>query len=239
MMTRDERNEYHRRRRRDPAKAEMNERQRARAREWKRENAEKVKEYKTRWDAARREMRPPKPPRPLTARQIARAAGATRYIGGACAMCHGRERMVSNAGCAKCLTEATTRRQRANGFAAQKRFMSGPYKERPETKLRRALRRRFKKALARGAKVGRVIRDLGCTISELKDYIAAQFEIGMSWDNYGQWHLDHKLPLARFDLSDRQEFLRACHYTNLQPLWARDNWSKGARSRQEDANTAD
>lgn len=52
----------------------------------------------------------------------------------------------------------------------------------------------------------------------------------MSWDNYGERHVDHIKPCAKFDLSKPDE-QRACfHYTNLQPLWAKDNIAKGCRS---------
>lgn len=60
-------------------------------------------------------------------------------------------------------------------------------------------------------------------------HLEAQFAEGMSWDNYGEWHVDHIKPCALFNLllADEQE---ACfHYTNLQPLWGPDNCSKGAR----------
>ena len=48
----------------------------------------------------------------------------------------------------------------------------------------------------------------------------------MTWDNWGDWHLDHIIPLSHFDLSDRKQLKQACHYTNMQPLWAADNLSK-------------
>ena len=68
---------------------------------------------------------------------------------------------------------------------------------------------------------------LGCSFEHAKTYIENQFQPGMTWDNYGEWHIDHKHPLSLFDLSDREQFLKACHYTNLQHLWAIDNLKKG------------
>jgi hypothetical protein len=101
--------------------------------------------------------------------------------------------------------------------------------------LRSRLRRRLRSALKNNHKVGSAVRDLGCSIENLKSYIEQKFyphlETGeqMTWDNYGKWHIDHIRPLASFDLSDRCQFLEACHYTNLQPLWAEDNLKKGAK----------
>jgi hypothetical protein len=48
-------------------------------------------------------------------------------------------------------------------------------------------------------------------------------------DNYGKWHIDHIKPLASFNLELKEEFMQACHYSNLQPLWAIGNIKKGAR----------
>jgi hypothetical protein len=62
-----------------------------------------------------------------------------------------------------------------------------------------------------------------------KLHIEQQFVDGMTWDNWGEWHLDHIRPLASFNLVDRDQFLTACHYSNYQPLWATDNLIKGAQ----------
>ena len=61
----------------------------------------------------------------------------------------------------------------------------------------------------------------------------------MTWDNYGNghgyWNIDHKIPLSIVDLTNREEFLKVCHYTNLQPMWAIENIIKGNKvSPQED-----
>jgi hypothetical protein len=96
-------------------------------------------------------------------------------------------------------------------------------------KIKFNLRNRIRIAIKFGYKAGSAVRDLGCSIEECKKYIESQFQEGMTWDNWGRngWYLDHKIPLALFDLTDREQFLKACHYTNLQPLWAKDNLSKG------------
>lgn len=96
-------------------------------------------------------------------------------------------------------------------------------------KLRKILRVRLNKALRGCYKTGSAVRDLGCSIEELKQHLENRFWPGMSWDNYGEWHIDHIVPLSSFDLEDRNQFLEACHYTNLQPLWAKDNLVKGRK----------
>jgi hypothetical protein len=95
------------------------------------------------------------------------------------------------------------------------------------------LRSRIWAVLNIDQKTGSAVRDLGCSIDELKERFESLFydrEDGtpMTWDNQGEWHIDHIKPLASFDLTDREQFLEACHYSNLQPLWAEDNLKKGA-----------
>jgi len=95
-------------------------------------------------------------------------------------------------------------------------------------KLTINLRTRLRHAIRGNFKSGSAVEDLGCSIDELKSYLESKFLPGMSWDNWSKdgWHIDHIKPLASFDLTDHKQLLEACHYTNLQPLWANDNLSK-------------
>ena len=67
---------------------------------------------------------------------------------------------------------------------------------------------------------------LGCSIEELKIHLEKQFREGMTWENYGKWHIDHIKPCASFNLLLEEEQRKCFHYTNLQPLWAEDNLKK-------------
>jgi Uri superfamily endonuclease len=99
-------------------------------------------------------------------------------------------------------------------------------------KLAKLLRARINRAIFKNiGDSNSAVRDLGCTISELKQHLESKFEPGMTWDNWGKygWHIDHIRPLSKFDLADRVQFLKACHYANLQPLWAIDNLRKGSK----------
>jgi hypothetical protein len=68
---------------------------------------------------------------------------------------------------------------------------------------------------------------LGCSISEFKKHLELQFLDGMSWENRRLWHIDHIIPLALAKNED--QLIRLNHYTNLRPLWAKDNLVKSAR----------
>ena len=99
----------------------------------------------------------------------------------------------------------------------------------PAFRLAGALRRRLGK-FVRGEK-GAVsaVRHLGCSVADLRVWLEIQWKTGMSWDNYGAWHVDHIRPLASFDLTDPEQARAAVHFSNLQPLWAAENISKGAK----------
>jgi hypothetical protein len=90
-------------------------------------------------------------------------------------------------------------------------------------------RNRIYIALARNGyhKSNKTKQMLGCSFAELKVHIENQFVEGMSWDNRSEWHIDHIKPLA--SANTEEELLALCHFTNLQPLWAFDNMSKGSK----------
>jgi hypothetical protein len=88
-------------------------------------------------------------------------------------------------------------------------------------------------AIRNDQKAGSAVGDLGCPIQFLKQYLEDRFEPGMSWHNYGigegKWNIDHIVPLSKVDLTDRNQFLKANHYTNLRPMWALQNIREGNR----------
>lgn len=70
---------------------------------------------------------------------------------------------------------------------------------------------------------------LGCTTLELRLHLEAKFQPGMTWDTHGNygWHIDHIIPLS--SAKTIEELYKLCHYSNLQPLWAKDNLRKSAK----------
>ena len=90
-------------------------------------------------------------------------------------------------------------------------------------------RRRIRMAIKRigGNKKSPAQDMLGCSWDEFKRHLELKFVNGMSWDNRSLWHIDHIIPLA--SAKSIEEVVKLCHYTNLQPLWAKDNLNKGAK----------
>jgi len=98
-------------------------------------------------------------------------------------------------------------------------------------KLKNSCRARLHRAVKGLGKSDATFVLIGCTPVELQAYLESKFTEGMSWANYCHdgWHVDHIRPCASFDLSSPQQQRECFHYTNLQPLWAQDNFCKGAR----------
>jgi hypothetical protein len=100
-------------------------------------------------------------------------------------------------------------------------------KENNQRRLSKNLRHRLRKAMLGETRGLSAVRDLGMSIEDFRLYIEKLFVEDMTWDNYGEWHIDHIKPLSAFDLTDDEQVKEACHYSNLQPLWALDNMKKG------------
>lgn len=76
-------------------------------------------------------------------------------------------------------------------------------------------------------KKSKTAKIIGCSFEELKAHLESLFLDGMGWENRHLWHIDHIIPLASAKSED--EILSLNHYSNLQPLWAYDNMSKGCK----------
>lgn len=125
--------------------------------------------------------------------------------------------------------------KRRNYYQQHKEETNEQYKLRrqnnPNFRLSCTLRNRLWVALKRqnAHKAERTFKLLGCSVKQLMKHLESKFIHGMTWNNYGAgWHVDHIKPCSAFDLTDPEQQKECFHYTNLQPLWARDNWSKGS-----------
>lgn len=106
------------------------------------------------------------------------------------------------------------------------------YKFNIAIKLRRRIWMALKKR--KTSKSSTIIKLLGCNYEEYKNHIESQFKDGMSWNEVekSNIHIDHIIPCSKFDLTKEEEQKKCFHYTNLQPLWAKENLSKAAKVEQ-------
>ena len=103
----------------------------------------------------------------------------------------------------------------------------------PHAKIAQNLRSRMRKTIRSQFKSDHSLSILGCSAQEWKIYLENKFTDGMSWENYGEWQIDHIVPCASFDLT-KEEYQRKCfHYTNTQPLWKHENYKKGCKISNE------
>jgi hypothetical protein len=130
--------------------------------------------------------------------------------------------------CIPCHKEIKKAYKKANPekVAAEKRRRYHRVKNRPEFRIAKNLRKRLKEHLEAGFNIGSKEDMVGCSSGELRQYLEGQFKEGMTWDNYGEWHIDHIKPVCSFDLSDPTQVKAVNHYTNLRPLWASENLEK-------------
>jgi hypothetical protein len=100
----------------------------------------------------------------------------------------------------------------------------------PQNRIESSIRRRIGKLLRGTLKPDHSEALLGCSFEEFMNYISAKFKPGMSMENYGRkWHIDHIMPCSAFDMRDEDQARRCFHFTNLRPLWAKENLRKGSK----------
>lgn len=97
----------------------------------------------------------------------------------------------------------------------------------PAFKIRYLLKSRMWSAIKRGYKKQSTKELLGCEYDFLRKHIEDKFALGMTWSNHGEWEIDHIIPVSSFDLTIEEEQKKCFHYTNMQPLWMKDNRKKG------------
>ena len=124
----------------------------------------------------------------------------------------------------------TNRKKKQNAANTRKRLQN------PIHKLVAGMRVRMNAALKNNRKSDHTKVLVGAPMQVVKKWIEEQFLPGMTWDNhtlYG-WHIDHKIPIAAWDLSDPMHQQMAFWYKNLQPMWAKQNLQKGHRYTEQD-----
>ena len=118
--------------------------------------------------------------------------------------------------------------------AWRKAYMKNRYHNDPIFKLHNVLRSGFGIWIKGNTKTCRTEQYVGCTYQELLDHLESQFEEGMTWENQGEWHIDHIKAQSRFDPTIEEEAYMCWHYTNLQPMWSSENISWGNKKKPGD-----
>jgi len=111
--------------------------------------------------------------------------------------------------------------------ASRQKWLDHDLSARLADRLRSRIRSALRSQSAR--KVSRLDELIGCRIEDLRGHLADKFQPGMSWENYGEWHVDHIVPCAAFDLTQPEGQRKCFHYSNLQPLWEKENIRKGKK----------
>lgn len=187
-------------------------------------------------------------------RSFAKTNGEMFYIGSPCQKGHGNKRRTTSGACVICEKENQAARKakktcrncmcifygrhrhktcsedcsnalrlksKVNYMKRKSQTTAGRFELNARQRIIRVLKRN---GLCKSEKF---IELVGITPIELMGYLEKMFTEGMNWNNYGKWHIDHIRPCASFDLDDLSQRKICFHYTNLQPLWAKDNLAKG------------
>lgn len=210
---------------------------------WRRENPEKNRKYRAaeRKSAQKRSrLRKTSKDLELTGKKI-----LERLFGKECNKC-GVHKSISefsikksndkyNGICKKCVKKRHLEYQKkySKEIKNYQKTYQKEYRKNPQVKMKKILRNRIRNVVL-GMPGKTALENLGCSVEYLVKRFESMFYPNpetkemMTWENYGRhgWHVDHIIPLSAFDLTRKDHVLYACHYTNLQPLWAKDNLQK-------------
>ena len=190
------------------------EKDRARKKAWREANPEKISAYQKGWYEANKERLSARRKEPIM-KEKDRARKAAWYV------------VNKEAHCARGRARHHANKDSRNSLKRDKYASDIPFK----------LSSLVKNAHLRvtGRMVGKQ-GFLGCTIEEYKEYLESKFQQGMTWDNHAVdgWHIDHILPLNESNtVLTEEEKIKRLHYTNTQPLWAKDNMKKGNKLEED------
>lgn len=192
----------------------QSEAKRAYAKAYREKHAEKTKAYQAEYRAANRER--------LQGYNIAwrdqhpgcRVGESRRY----------RERHKDELAARASVRKSSPRIRAQENARATERYWTDPRKR------REVLKRNFVQVALRRCKTSPGVRALcGCSLDDLRRHLASLFKPGMSWDNWGEWEIDHKRPVCTFDLMDGEQLKECFHFSNMQPLWKHENMAKGSK----------
>ena len=193
------------------------EKDRARKKAWREANPEKISAYQKGWYEANKERLSARRKEPIM-KEKDRARKAAWYV------------VNKEAHCARGRARHHANKDSRNSLKRDKYASDIPFK----------LSKLVKDAHLRstGRRIGKqgVTELLGCTTEEYKEYLESKFQQGMTWDNHAVdgWHIDHILPLNESNtVLTEEEKIKRLHYTNTQPLWAKDNMKKGNKLEED------
>lgn len=113
-----------------------------------------------------------------------------------------------------------------NNKAKKNEYFKNRYHSDLNFRITTNVRNRVRIALKRNSKSNATEILIGCNLDFLKLHLEKMFKDGMTWSNYGEWQIDHIYPCSKFDLSKPEEQSKCFHYSNLQPLWKKENREK-------------
>ena len=140
-----------------------------------------------------------------------------------------RDHYLNNKGRYQELTRKWKKNNRDKVRAMENRYLAKHPEQRMVNRLRTALYKQLKMNCV--PKTIHTFDLVGCDKNDLVKHLESQFTEGMSWDNYGEWCVDHRRPCCSFDFKDPDQQKECFHYSNLQPMWKKANCSKATQDK--------